>query len=337
MTIGKAGSPALAWGTLAVVAALFAAIVLVAPRPLGGEALTAVLAAVTLAATATFAPTEWFTLYLLVAVAAGLVVRSRWAPAAIAVTVLAAGGMALVRGDAVEGALWGGALPTLLAGASVYGFRRLGDVIGELARTRQELARAAVAAERARFSRDLHDLLGHTLSVIVVKAEAVRRLAPRDTGAAVGHAADIETIGREALLEVRQAVAGYRDSGLASELDRARSALSAAGIGCEVTETGPALSAETDLLLGWVVREGVTNVVRHSGARHCRITVRRDADPVVAEISDDGRGARSAPAENASGLHGLRERLADSGGTLSTADLDPGFLLEARVPAGAGR
>ncbi|TQS21789.1 hypothetical protein FLX08_11060 [Microbispora hainanensis] len=212
----------------------------------------------------------------------------------------------------------------------------MGEVIAELARTREALAVAAVSAERLRFSRDLHDLLGHTLSMVVVKAEAVRRLAPRDTEAAVRHAADIEAIGRQALTEVREAVTGYRDASLAFELDSARAALDAAGIDCVVNESGPALSWETDMLLSWVVREGITNVVRHSGARRCVITLRRDRDPVLVEISDDGPddgdGDDTTGGKDGSGLRGLRERLAVAGGRLTTVRTPRGFVLTAEIP-----
>ncbi|KAA9378615.1 hypothetical protein F5972_16570 [Microbispora cellulosiformans] len=216
----------------------------------------------------------------------------------------------------------------------------MGQIIGELARTREQLAAAAVSAERLRFSRDLHDLLGHTLSMVVVKAEAVRRLAPRDVAAAVRHAEDIEAIGRQALTEVREAVTGYRDASLAYELDTARAALAAAGIDCEVRESGPALPREADVLLSWVVREGVTNVVRHSGARRCVITLRRDRDPVLVEVSDDGAPATDSAGgeagevreQDGSGLRGLRERLAAAGGRLRATRLPRGFVLAAEIP-----
>src|SRR5690606_5786437 len=133
----------------------------------------------------------------------------------------------------------------------------------------QQLALAAVDRERVRFSRDLHDLLGHTLSVIVVKAEAVRRIADSDPAAASAHAQDIEDIGRRALSEVREAVGGYRNASLASELDRARRALEAASVDVAIDwDTGP-LGNAAEETLAWVVREGATNVVRHARAQRC--------------------------------------------------------------------
>ncbi|WP_432920642.1 sensor histidine kinase [Microbispora sp. CA-135349] len=274
---------------------------------------------------------EWRTLFSLLAVAVALVAPTRVAAWAVAVTAVSAAAIVLARGGALDVALWGTALTAALAGITTYGFRRMAEVIGELGRTREKLAVAAVSAERLRFSRDLHDLLGHTLSMVVVKAEAVRRLAPRDTDAAVRHAADIEAIGRQALTEVREAVTGYRDASLAAELDSARAALAAAGVDCVVKESGPALSWETDMLLSWVVREGVTNVVRHSGARRCVITLRRDRDPVLVEVSDDGAGG-PAREEDGSGLRGLRERLTAAGGRLTAVRLPRGFVLTAEIP-----
>ncbi len=324
-----------AWTLVAAAGVSFAGAVLTARRarpdvrPLP-VAFVALLAAVTVTAALAYGTDGWQTLFSLLAVAVALVLPVRAAPPLVAVTAALAAILPAHGGSLAE-ALWGTALTTFLAGITTYGFRRMSEVIEELGRTREKLAVAAVSAERLRFSRDLHDLLGHTLSMVVVKAEAVRRLAPRDTEAAMRHAADIEAIGRQALTEVREAVTGYRDASLAFELDSARAALAAAGVDCVVKESGPALSRETDMLLSWVVREGITNVVRHSGARRCVITLRRDRDPVLVEISDDGAGG-AAGDEDGSGLRGLRERLAAAGGRLSTARLPRGFVLTAEIP-----
>ena len=230
------------------------------------------------------------------------------------------------------------AVTTVLSGLGCWSFRHLFALVAELARTREELARVAVVHERERFSRDLHDLLGHTLSVVVVKAQAVQRIAASDPAAAAGHAGDIEAIGRRALTEVRQAVEGYRGTGFAAELDRAHAALVTAGIAVGVT--GPPLEVlqlpdDVDALFGWVVREGVTNVVRHSGARSCRVTWSASADAARLEVTDDGRGAGDATARPpaSGGLAGLRARVAATGGNL-TATPSPGggFRLAVSVP-----
>ncbi|WP_078890424.1 sensor histidine kinase [Streptomyces maremycinicus] len=232
----------------------------------------------------------------------------------------------------------------------------LSEAVRELRAAREELARRAVEEERLRFSRDLHDLLGHTLSVIVVKSEAARRLAPRDMDAALSQVVDIEAVGRQALTEIREAVTGYREGSLGGELDRARSALTAAGVEPSVSRSGPPPDPKTAALLGWVVREAVTNVVRHSDASHCGITVSGTPERVRLTVTDDGgtdtststctgggRGEvggdtggggddRCAPG-GGTGLTGLRERLAAAGGTL-TAGPGPrgGFTVTAELP-----
>ncbi|MEU8872952.1 histidine kinase [Streptomyces javensis] len=235
---------------------------------------------------------------------------------------------------------------TLLSGLVAAAILSLFETVAQLRATRQELARTAVEKERLRFSRDLHDLLGHTMSVVVVKAEAVRRLAPKNLEAALGQAADIEAVGRQALTEIREAVTGYREGSLATELDRARSALDAAGIEAVVRREGPPLAPQTEALLGWVVREGVTNVVRHSGASRCEIEVRSGMDQVRLEITDDGGGVGSratgtyadgTPKIGGTGLKGLAERLSTAGGWLESGPAGRrGFRLVAELPVDTG-
>ena len=167
-----------------------------------------------------------------------------------------------------------------------------------------------------------------------MKAQAVRRIAASDPAAAAEHAADIEAIGRRALTEVRQAVDGYRGPGLAAELERARAALAAAGVAVRVTgpQAGDAeLPDAVDALLGWVVREGVTNVVRHAGARSC--TLAWAVADGIASLEVPTTGA-AAPAPTAGGgLAGLRERVAAAGGTLAAGPAaGDGFRLAVEVP-----
>ena len=139
--------------------------------------------------------------------------------------------------------------------------------------------------ERLRFSRDLHDLLGHSLSVIALKSELARRLVERDPERAAAEMADINAVTRGALADVRAAVQGYRRLTLPEAIDAARLALSTAGIGCELAAPPPELPRETENVLAWALREATTNVVRHSGARHCELRV----------VADDRRGrARGA-------------------------------------------
>ncbi|MFF5207710.1 sensor histidine kinase [Streptosporangium sp. NPDC000396] len=283
----------------------------------------AALVLVTFALLTRFAD-NWFYLAPLMTIAAGVAIRSKWIyPVLLTLTLALALLMWRVgsAGESISTTLWG----TATGGLIVSIVLKLSRVIAELQQTREELAHAAVAEERLRFSRDLHDLLGHTLSVMVVKAEAVRRLAPRDAEAAARQAADIEAIGREALTEVRSAVTGYRGRGLAAELASARTALADAGIATTVTGAGQAGTPEADALLGWAVREGVTNVIRHSGATACAIRL----DGTALEIHDDGRGAARTAFGN--GLRGLAERVVAAGGHLET-DTRDGFLLKVTIP-----
>ncbi|MFF3743944.1 sensor histidine kinase [Streptomyces kronopolitis] len=300
---------------------------------------------------------DWFLFFPLLSLASGTVRALRGKKLAVwLISLSGAAGYLTGWHDDGPGA-FGVGYGTFLSGMVTSTVLSLFDTIQELNTTRQELARSAVEKERLRFSRDLHDLLGHTLSVVVVKAEAVRRLAPRDLDAALGQAADIEAVGRQALTEIREAVTGYREGSLTTELDRARSVLEAAGIDPVVRQSGPPLPPQAGALLGWVVREGVTNTVRHSGATHCEISVHADEDRVRLTITDDGRGpgpsgAAAAPGRlgdsdggdstggrpgpvGGTGLKGLAERLAAAGGTLrSGPDGRRGFRVTAELPLG---
>ncbi|OPG13422.1 sensor histidine kinase [Microbispora sp. GKU 823] len=287
------------------------------------------LAAVVLASAAGFRD-NWLYLVVMLAVAIGITVRGKVLPVVLLAECAAALAVAVGAGADLTGILalvWG----TFTAGLIPAIIIRLWEAIHELKATREELARAAVTEERLRFSRDLHDLLGHTLSVMVVKAEAVRRLSRVDADAAAGQAADIEQIGRQALTEVRAAVTGYRGRGLTAELDSARAALADAGIEATVRTSSVRPGPETDALLGWAVREGVTNVVRHSRASACEIGLRDDGGLLVLEIRDDGPPKKARGHGN--GLIGLRERVKAAAGTVeTTAPPDGGFLLRVAVP-----
>lgn len=273
---------------------------------------------------------SWLYLFPMAAIAGGVVVPARRVRTTMIVLSVITVLVAWHGGRGIETLLalgWG----TFSAGVVVAFILHLHSVISELNATRQRLAEAAVAEERLRFSRDLHDLLGHTLSVIVVKAEAVRRLAGRDPEQAARQAADIEAVGRQALTEVREAVTGYRRGSLADELDRARDALKTAGVSLVVRTSGDALTAQDEALLGWVVREGITNIIRHSGAGAAEICL---AGRTVT-IRDDG----SAPArhDGGSGLRGLSERLAQAGGSLHAGPrAEGGFELIATLDTEKG-
>jgi len=224
------------------------------------------------------------------------------------------------------------AFGTVLAIGVVYTMRRADRLVEQLQATRQALAEAAVAQERLRFSRDLHDLLGHTLSLIVVKAEAVRRLVDTDPATAAAQARDIEDVGRQALGEIRDAVAGYRDSGLQAEIAHARRILAAAGVTLTVRASVAELPAATDRLFAWVVREAATNVVRHSRSSRCEIAIDVEQGTATVDIRDDGPLAEPA-GKPGHGLRGLAERLAAAGGSLSSGPHDEGgFRVTAQTP-----
>ncbi|SBT65046.1 two-component system, NarL family, sensor histidine kinase DesK [Micromonospora sediminicola] len=223
----------------------------------------------------------------------------------------------------------------LLASFAMFGVSRLAQRNAELQAAQQEIRRLAVAEERARTARDLHDILGHSLTVVAVKAELAGRLLELDPARAATEIADVERLAREALADVRGTVGAYRGVDLASELAGARSALAAAGIVAELPETVPELPTDRDELFGWTVREGVTNAVRHSGARRCVIRV----DPAAVEVRDDGRGPAGESAGAGHGLVGLRERAArlDATVTVARAPGGRGFLLRVTVPDTNGR
>jgi two-component system sensor histidine kinase DesK len=282
---------------------------------------------------ATHGNSQWLPTWILLGNALATVLRGR--QLAFAVPAVAAASMwaASVVTPHQASRVWAEGFVVLLAGAANAAFTALMDTVAELRRTRQELARLAVTEERERFSRDLHDLLGHTLSVMVVKAQAVRRLTAQDPEAAAAHAADIEQIGRQALVDVRQAVDAMRAPTLAEELDGARRALDAAGIET-VVEGSASPPSGADEVLAWVVREGATNVLRHSGASACRIAITDLDGRIALTIADDGVGVPTAPAFRAGGLEGLRDRVVSAGGALDVEPSDEGFRLVATLPGG---
>jgi two-component system sensor histidine kinase DesK len=183
------------------------------------------------------------------------------------------------------------ALGNLLA----HSAERRNVLMYRLKETRAELARAAVAEERLRISRDLHDLLGHSLSLIALKAELAGRVIGTDPERAAREVAELETVARRSLTEVRQAVTSYRQPSLAAELVSSRRMLASAGIECQLrVPDAYSLPPAVDALLAWTVREGVTNIVRHSAARHAAITIELTNTEATARLSDDGMGPRGS-------------------------------------------
>ena len=278
---------------------------------------------------------SWLYFFPLLGLATGAVMRGPWlGRTGLSLTALAAAVSAVQEGWDALNVAYGTFLSTMVTAAILS----LAEAVRELRAAREALAHRAVEEERLRFSRDLHDLLGHTLSVIVVKSEAARRLAPRDMDAALHQITDIESVGRQALTEIREAVTGYRQGGLATELDRADSVLTAADITPVIHRSGPPLSSPAEALLGWVVREAVTNVVRHSGATRCEITVASVGERVRLSVADNGKGVKALPVPTrpgvgGTGLKGLTERLAAADGSLEAGPAPGGgFLLGAELP-----
>jgi len=283
---------------------------------------------------ATHTSALWLPTWVLLANALPAALHGRWLVVAVPATTAASAWAAWAVSPHQGSRVYTEAFVVVLAGLASSAFVALLDTIEELRRTRQELARVAVVEERERFSRDLHDLLGHTLSVMVVKAQAVRRLVRQDPDAAVGHAVDIEQIGRRALTDVRQAVDAMRAPNLDEELDGARRALDAAGIATTIDLSGAEPAGRAGELLAWGVREGATNVLRHSGASTCRIELADRDGRIALTIADDGLGVPTTSSVRLGGLEGLRDRLAAAGGELAVDGRGEGFRLVATVPEG---
>lgn len=203
----------------------------------------------------------------------------------------------------------------------------------ELMRKQEEVEHMATIAERERISRDLHDLLGHSLSLIALKAELARKLVHRDADACAREIADIENSARQALAEVRGAVSGYRESGLAHALASARASLAAADVLLDEQVQRFPLGPAAENVVALALREAVTNVVRHAGARHCSVSLELEHGVAVLRIADDGQASSEVAIRHGNGLSGMRERAQSIGGRLAV-QARAGFELELRVPAG---
>ncbi|WP_017612997.1 sensor histidine kinase [Nocardiopsis salina] len=241
---------------------------------------------------------------------------------------------------AVFAVMWAGAV--LFGGVALAGWLMvlwLWEIVQDAVYGEDARSRLAVTEERLRFSRDMHDLLGHSLSALATKSELASRLAERAPERAAVEISEVRALARESLSQVRSAVRGYREVDLAEEVENVRGVLAADGVRVRIEgldRIEPSLDAAA--LAAWVVREAGTNVLRHSDATECRITFTRARDSsvgpdvVVVEVANDR--ARADPGEGTgSGLAGLRERVSLGGGTLSASSTrDGGFLLRAVVP-----
>jgi two-component system sensor histidine kinase DesK len=206
------------------------------------------------------------------------------------------------------------ALFPVIIGAGNTFFAERNRMNQKLRKANEEIENLAKVAERERIARDLHDVLGHTLSVITLKSELAGKLIGRDPERAGKEIREVEEISRQALSDVRDAIRGYRSKGLAAELAQAKATLETAGVAvqCDAATTLQ-VPAMQESVLSLAVREGVTNVVRHANARNCRLRVEQQNGTCRLEIADDGQGF---VAVEGNGLRGMRERVEMLGGTL---------------------
>ncbi|MGH7903020.1 MAG: sensor histidine kinase [Candidatus Dormibacteraceae bacterium] len=324
------------WAAAALaMGATYAAFWLLAGRARWGEAtaaLTVILAgiAVVLAGAPTGAILLWSYPALILGFA--LPLRSAiWLLAGLEAVAIAL--IVILAGESPQRVL--GTAVTLAVVTALAGL--LSSTLGELVRrneeleaAREELAALAIEDERARFGRDLHDLLGHTLSLMVVKVRLASRLLPVGADGSSTELSDIEQLARRALEEVREVAGGYRQPTLAAELAGARVALEAGGIRFSIEGGGGLFPPEVEATFAWAVREGVTNVLRHSGAGSCSIRLGRHPHSLSIAISDDGRGSEAPPG---TGLRGLAERVRAVGGRLEHGPAPTGgFRLRASIP-----
>ena len=284
--------------------------------------LFAVLIALVLALSLTYS-LAFLWLFIGVSAIAGVLLPVRGALLAVVVLMLLPLVISVGTTGGVTKVDWLQLIPLVLLvrglGLDMIGLVRLSNAIRELHAARGELAHLAVVEERLRLARDLHDLLEHTLSMITLKSELAGRLVEKEPARAVQEIHEVERVARQTLREVREAVAGYRQPKLSSELDGARQLLEAAGIECSVEHIAGDLPPATDAVLAWMVREGVTNVIRHSRARQCAIRLIRENGIVRVEVINDGdlqELAGGSQARTGSGLSGLSERVTSRGGRM---------------------
>jgi len=224
--------------------------------------------------------------------------------------------------------VFGGGLATVISVSNIHFAQRLRSN-RRLLRAQEEIEHLAKVAERERIARDLHDVLGHTLSVIALKSELASKLLDRDPQRAGNEIREVEQISRQALSDVRDAIRGYRAKGLAAELSQAKTTLETAGVVVQCDAAGSLqLPAVQESVLALAVREAVTNVVRHAHASTCRVRLEQQNGSCRLEIQDDGRGSSGL---EGNGLRGMRERVEMLGGTL-VRETGSGTRLTITIP-----
>jgi two-component system sensor histidine kinase DesK len=348
---------------LSIIAAFCVIYVILVPSwpssPRYAHAGLAVLAALAAAACILFGGMGAASLWIFVSSAAGLLVAShRWA-VRVVLAVAACYVVFCYTGHVPMTGFLGNLLPVTFLGLAMIGLRRQVQLTAELQRAREEVVQLAANEERLRLARDMHDLTGQSLSVITLKSELAARLLSRlpdsqERDRVRDEIEQVAAVSRQTLHDIREAISGYRRPTLAVEVITARAALVSAAIAVE-DDPGLILASGTfdpdaEAALAWCLREAVTNVVRHSGAKHCRIGLTSQQDNVSLVVSDDGRGhvppagqdagpddgppAGPRAAATGTGLRGMSERLSAAGGSLELRpDARPGFCLTATVPA----
>jgi len=356
------GSEPYRWGGVTIIVVFSATYLLVVPNwpspsryALPGLAALAALAVV---ACLLYGGSGASTFWIFVSSAAGLlVVNRRWAMYAV----LASGvcyTIFCLTGHVDRTDFLVNLLPTVLVGLGMIGLRRQFQLTAELARARAEVAQLAASEERLRLARDLHDLTGQSLSMITLKSELAAKLLRRlpdggDRDRALAEAEEVAAVSRQTLHDIREAISGYRRPTLAVEVITARAALESAGItthdDAELTLLSGTFDPDVEAALAWCLREAATNVIRHSGAQNCRVSLTRQAGRLCLEVRDDGPGPGAgagagpgtgraggpgaAPARAGTGLRGMSERLSALGGHLEVRPSARGFHLTVSVPA----
>jgi two-component system sensor histidine kinase DesK len=346
------------WGGLAIILVFSAIYVVLVPlwpfSPRYALPGLAALAALAITTCVIYGGSAASTLWIFMSSASGLLVPNRrWAARAVLGSALCYVFFCLT-GHVDEADFLINLLPTVFVGLAMVGLRRQFQLTAELARAREEVAQLAASEERLRLARDMHDLTGQSLSIITLKSELAARLLGRlpesaDRDRARDEVEQVAVVSRQTLKDIREAISGYRRPTLAVEVITARTALASAGIAArdeaELTVLSGTFDPDAEAALAWCLREAVTNVVRHSGAKNCYISLTERGGGMSLAVRDDGNGHIPAgrcgpqplpagPAPPSSGLRGMSERLSAVGGTLEVRpDLHPGFGLAATVPS----
>ncbi|WP_296719628.1 sensor histidine kinase [Erythrobacter sp.] len=311
--------------------AVFLAVYFVSLRAAGARLVVLAVAALLLAFALAFTGSNWTVIAVYAAAMIAELRPARRASLGVGAFAAASAALALLTGQpAIYWVL--GVFLMVMVGIGNISRAALQDKNRELAAAQGEVRQFAAAAERERIGRDLHDLLGRTLTLIALKADLAARLADSAPDKATAEMRDIAAAAREGLAEVRAAVSGMTGASLAREIAGSKAALAAAGIACEVEGDAEAIDPGTSAVLAMALREAVTNVIRHSGARTCRIALIQQPGGLELKVSDDGDGQA---VRAGGGLAGLTLRLNAAGGELAVAGDRRGTRLTARLPQGA--